>query len=91
MAWHAVRKLRKVVDNLGRILAVELTAAAQAIELRAPLDPSPATGAVVARLREDVPHYDTDRYLTPELERAAELVRDGTLLAAAESVTGRLD
>lgn len=91
MAWHAVRKLRKVVENLTRILAVELTAAAQAIELRAPLDPSPATAAVVARLRQEVPHYDTDRYLTPELEIAAGLVADGTLLAAAESVTGHLD
>lgn len=91
MAWSAARKLRAVVANLARILAVELVAAAQAIELRAPLAPAPATAAVVARLREDVPHYDRDRHLSPELERAADLVADGTLLAAAEAVVGTLE
>ncbi len=37
MGWHAARKLRSAVDNLTCILAVELVAAARAIELRAPL------------------------------------------------------
>ncbi len=90
MAWGAARKLRTVVANLGRILAVELVAAAQAVELRAPLDPSPATGAVLSRLREVVPSYDTDRHLSPELEAAADLVRRGEIVAAAESETGSL-
>ncbi|MBW3657208.1 MAG: histidine ammonia-lyase [Actinobacteria bacterium] len=90
MAWSAVRKLRTVVTNLGRILAVELSAAAQAVELRGPLSPAPATAAVIARLREDVPAYDRDRHLAPELAAAEELVRAGVVLAAAEEVCGRL-
>ena len=70
MGWHAARKLRQVVDNLTRILAIELVAAARAIELRAPLQPAPETGAVIARLRATVPGPGPDRFLAPELEAA---------------------
>ncbi len=74
MGWHAARKLRLVVDNLTRILAIELVAAARAIELRAPLQPSPATAEVIALLRESVPGPGPDRFLAPELAAAEMLV-----------------
>ena len=48
MAWSAARKLRRSVDNLRRVLAVELVCAARAIDLRAPLAPAAGTGAAVA-------------------------------------------
>jgi histidine ammonia-lyase len=67
MAWLAARKLRKVVDNVRRILAVEYVCAARAIELRAPLEPGSATGALVALLRTEVPGVGPDRHLSPEL------------------------
>ncbi|BDS49774.1 histidine ammonia-lyase [Rhodoluna lacicola] len=75
MGWHAGRKLRKVVDNLRMILAVELTAAARAVELRAPHQPSPVSAELIARLRKVVPGMGTDRFLAPELAAAAELLR----------------
>ena len=75
MGWHAARKLRNIVDNLRRILAIELVAAARAIELRAPLDPAPATARVIADLRATVPGPGSDRFLAPELEAAEEFVR----------------
>jgi histidine ammonia-lyase len=75
MGWHAGRKLRKVVDNLRMILAVELTAAARAVELRAPHKPSPVSADLIARLRKVVPGMGTDRFLAPELAAAAELLR----------------
>ena len=75
MGWHAGRKLRKVVDNLRMILAVELTAAARAVELRAPHKPSPVSAELIARLRKVVPGMGTDRFLEPELDAAAELLR----------------
>ncbi len=75
MGWHAGRKLRKVVDNLRMILAVELTAAARAVELRAPYKPSPVSAELISRLRKVVPGMGTDRFLAPELEAAAELLR----------------
>ncbi len=79
MGWHAGRKLRKVVENLARILAVELVAAARAVELRAPLEPSPATADVVRRLRVAVPGPGPDRFLAPELQAAVEFVMSGGL------------
>ena len=67
MGWHAARKLRQVVTNLTRILAIELVTAARAIELRAPLQPSPAIAAVLHDLRASVPGPGPDRFLAPEL------------------------
>lgn len=75
MGWHAGRKLRKAVDNLRRILAIELVAAARAVELRAPLKPSPVTGELISILRERVPGMGPDRELSSELEAANELLR----------------
>ncbi|MEY4742897.1 MAG: hypothetical protein RIR34_236 [Actinomycetota bacterium] len=74
MGWHAGRKLRKVVENLQRILAVEYVTSARAIESRAPLKPAPITGAMVAMLRKAVPGMGPDRFLAPELEAAANLL-----------------
>ena len=74
MGWHAARKLRKSLDNLRMILAIELVAASQAIEQRAPLKPAAATGALLARLRKVVPSAGPDRFLAPELEKASMLL-----------------
>ena len=49
MGWSAARKLRTAVANLGRILAVELTAASWGLDLRRPLRPAAGTAAVAAR------------------------------------------
>ncbi|MFW2335488.1 histidine ammonia-lyase [Ilumatobacter sp.] len=76
MAWHAARKLRKVVDNVRRILAVEYVCAARAIELRAPLEPAPATAAALDALRHVVPGVGPDRYLAPELAATEQLLID---------------
>lgn len=70
MGWHAGRKLRRLIDNLATVLAIELMTAARAIDLRAPLNPSPTTGAIIAGLREQVPGPGPDRMLSPEIEAA---------------------
>jgi histidine ammonia-lyase len=85
MGWSAARKLRRSVDGLTRVLAIELLTAARALELRAPLAPGPATGAVVAALREQVAGPGSDRYLAPEIEAAVEFVRSGAAVRAADS------
>lgn len=88
MGWSAARKLRRAVEGLTSVLAIELLTAARALDLRAPLEPAPATGVVVAAVRERVFGPGPDRYLAPEIAAAAELITDGTVLAAVESVTG---
>ncbi|MBD0422618.1 histidine ammonia-lyase [Streptomyces sp. TRM S81-3] len=90
MGWSAARKLRRALDGLGRVLAVELCTAARALDLRAPLAPGPATAAVRDGLRETVDGPGTDRWLAPEIEATVQYVASGRALAAAESVTGPL-
>lgn len=91
MGWGAARKLRRVLANLTRILAVELAAAARGLDLRAPLNPAPATAAARDALREaGVPGPGPDRVLAPELAAAEHLVASGAVLAAVEVVTGSL-
>jgi histidine ammonia-lyase len=90
MGWNSARKLRRAVDGLAQVIGVEILTAARALDLRRPLRPGPATTAVVAALRERVPGPGPDRYLAPEIAAATDLVRDGALVAAAETVTGQL-
>ena len=90
MGWGAGLKLRSVIDNLTAILAVELVVAARALDLRAPLKPSPATGAVLALVRKHIKGMGPDRVLAPELAAAVTLVRSGQIIAAAEGAAGRL-
>ena len=51
MGWGAARKLRRSVDGLTRVVAIEVLTAARALDLRRPLEPSPASEAVIAVLR----------------------------------------
>jgi histidine ammonia-lyase len=91
MGWSAARKLRRGVDALTRVLAIELLTAARALDLRAPLEPGPATAAVVAGLRERAAGPGPDRYLAPEIEAAVDYVRSGAAVAAADAaLPGRL-
>jgi histidine ammonia-lyase len=91
MGWSAARKLRRSVDGLTRVLAIELMTAARALDLRGPLVPSPATGAVVALLRDHgVGGPGTDRFLAPEIESARQLVADRAVTAAVADVIGEL-
>ncbi|PMD00946.1 aromatic amino acid lyase, partial [Brevibacterium paucivorans] len=61
MGWGAARKLRQSLDNLARVLAVEIYAAARAADLR-DAAASPVTGAVISLLRETVPGPGSDRF-----------------------------
>jgi len=79
MAAHGAVRLGRMVANLERILGVELLCAGQGIEFRAPLKTSAPLAAALGRLRETVPPVVEDRYLAPDLERAAALVRSGAL------------
>ena len=91
MAWAAARKLRTLLANTARILAVELTCAARAIELRDPLAPAPGTAAALAAVRARIPGFGPDRELAPELEAVARLARSGAVLDAVEAAIGELE
>ncbi|MGA2282961.1 MAG: histidine ammonia-lyase [Candidatus Dormibacteria bacterium] len=86
MGFAAALRSRRSLDLLREVLAVEVVCAAQALELRAPLHPGPATGALLRSLRQRVAHLEADRPLAPDLEAAAEWLRSGEWRAAVEPV-----
>jgi histidine ammonia-lyase len=90
MGWSAARKLRQAIAGLTEVIAIELLAAARALDMRAPLEPAPATAAVRAGLRETVPGPGPDRHLSPEISAAVDFVSSGRAIAAAETILGPL-
>ena len=90
MGWHAARKLRKSIDALARVLAIELMVSARAIDLRAPVLPSPGTSAALKTLRTQVQGPGTDRWLTPEIEASYDLVISRAILSSVEKEIGVL-
>jgi histidine ammonia-lyase len=91
MGVTAARQAARAAANTRRILAVEALAACQALDFRRPLTTSAPLQAAYARLRQDVPRYDRDRVMAPEIEAAARLVTSATLVEAAAAVCGRLE
>jgi histidine ammonia-lyase len=91
MGWSAALKLRQVLENLTRLLAIEAVCAGHGLDLRAPLAPARATGAVRDLLRARVAGPGPDRFLAPDLAAAEELVGCGRLLQTAADVVGALE
>jgi histidine ammonia-lyase len=90
MGWSAARKLRRSVDGLSRVVAIEYLTAARALDMRAPLNPSPATGAALALLRRNVEGPGPDRHLAPEISHAHADVASGALVRVVEDAIGEL-
>ena len=91
MGWSAARKLRRAVDGLTRVIAIELLTAARSLDLRRPLDARPGDGGGprrAARDRRPAPARTgtSGRRSTPRSTSS----RPGAALAAAESVVGPL-
>ncbi len=87
MGWHAGRKLRRSIDGLRRVLAVEILTAARALDLRAPLAPGPVTGAVRDVVRQKVDGPGPDRHLGAEIDAVVGLLAAGTITGATGPLT----
>jgi histidine ammonia-lyase len=95
MGWAAGLKLRRAIDGLERVLAVELLTSARALDMRdgglASARSSPVSTAVRMLVRTVAEGPGTDRYLAPEIEAVFGLVHSGAVLDAAnEAAAGRL-
>ena len=75
MGGNAATKLLRVVDNLERILAIELIDAAQALEFRRPAKSSPKVEAFVAGLRKQVPFITEDKVMYTEIDKTLQYIR----------------
>jgi histidine ammonia-lyase len=90
MGWAATRKLRRVLDNLTSLLAVELLCAVRGLQLRRPARPSPAGRLAVDALAEVAGEPGPDIFLAPVLETARSVVAGSDLRTAIEAVVGPL-
>ena len=77
MGMGAALKLREVIENVERVLAIELLCAARALEFLAPLKPARPLQPFLDRIRSAVPPQEGDRSPSKDIERLASLVRDG--------------
>lgn len=95
MGTIAARKARSILGNLRSVVAIELLAACQAVELRAELmdvdlaeNLSPATKAAWRAVRSAVPGLGPDRVMYQDIQAVEDIVAEGTALKAVEDVIG---
>ncbi|MCE2709149.1 MAG: histidine ammonia-lyase [Algoriphagus sp.] len=86
MGSISARKALRVIDNVEKILGIELLYAAQAMDFHAPLRSGKILDAVYRKIREGIPPLEKDRILYEDMETAISLVKDGSLLALAQQV-----
>jgi histidine ammonia-lyase len=77
MATHAARRLRAMLENAAAVVGIELLAAAQGIDFHRPARSSAALEDVHAEIRSVVDYYAADRYFSPDIEAAKQLVTSG--------------
>jgi len=74
------RKTLQVLENVEKILAIELLLAAQAVDYQRPLKSSPVLEAVHALVRSKIDHSEEDKVYTDDIEAAIQLIKDQTLI-----------
>lgn len=83
MGGHAARKALKIVDHVETIVAIELLCAVQAVEFHRPLKTTEALERVIALVREQVPRWETDRVMAPDIEKVKRLLKEEKVWKAA--------
>lgn len=90
MGWTTALKTRDIIDNAQAVVAIEMMAAAQAIDFRAPLKPSQGVRAAYDVIRKHVAHLEEDRPLYDDINKLKEVVQSGEILEAVEKAIGEL-
>lgn len=86
MATYAAHRLHKMLDNTEYVIAIEMLAATQGIELRRPMKSSEKIESTIEILRTFSPHYTSDRSLAPEIEILAEKIDGGAFNDVASTI-----
>ena len=90
MGMTTAIKTRQIIENAWYVIAIELMAAAQAFEFRAPAKPSPACRAAYEAVREHVGKLEEDRPLHGDINLLARVAKEGRILDAVQAVAGKL-
>ena len=77
MATGAALRLSPMAGHTSAIVAIELIAAAQGVDMRKPLTTSPRLQRALAMVRESVAYWDRDRAFAPDLASMRERVESG--------------
>ena len=91
MGMTTAIKTRQIIENAWTIAAIELMAAAQAFDLRAPVWPSAASRAAYEAIRQQVKGLDEDRPLHDDINNLTRIAKSGKILDAVEQVAGKLN
>lgn len=83
MATFAARRTLDMADNTAGVVAIELLAAAQGVDMRKPLETSPALRKVLAQVREAAPFFERDRPFAPAIAAVKALIGSGTFNSLA--------
>jgi histidine ammonia-lyase len=75
MGANAATKCKRVVDNVEKVLAIELLTAVQALEFRRPLQSSPVIESIVAAFRKEVSFNEADRILQVDMLKAIAFIK----------------
>jgi histidine ammonia-lyase len=89
MGWLSGLKLRRLLEHVSTVVAIEALVAAQALDLREP-SPAAGTGAALGALRARVPFLDRDRDVSIDIAAATELVAAGAFLGRVREEIGDL-
>lgn len=90
MATTTSFKTKQIVKNSSAIIAIELMAAAQALDFRKPLKPGKGTQAALDAIRQRVRHLEEDRPLYVDIASLSDMVETGEILGAVQKVLGDL-
>jgi histidine ammonia-lyase len=90
MGTIAARKAKEILENVERIIAIELLCAAQGIDFRKPLKSGEGTKAAYEFIRRYIPHLEEDRALYHEINKVYEFVHSGKLVKEVENKIGKL-
>ncbi len=90
MGMTTAIKARQIIENSWTVVAIEMMAAAQAFEFRAPAKPSPACQTAYEVVRKHVKRLEEDRPIYDDITNLSKVARSGEILAAVEKVVGPL-
>jgi len=94
MGTIAFRQSREILENVQKVLAIELLCAAQAYDLltgEQTLRSGKGTRIAYQLIREKIPYLECDRVLGEDIETMVELIRDGRLVHEVEQAVGPLE
>lgn len=91
MGTIAARKAREILKNVQRVLAIEMLAAAQALEFRTGLEKGRGVDVVYSLVREHVAPLKEDRVMNIDIEKCISLIISGEVVKRAEAAVGPLE